>query len=301
MKDRSLIVSNYFGLAPWVWWHNRANPEKQAIVQHSQQALALSGLLLGCLVVFGLCFGLQQIILFASRDLFELLPLEITFYILGILLFLWLILWLWGLSSALRQRWSQVPLTAWIISKTGWLWLAALWTLFLQVSVIAALAITLHATLIMQAAKPQAEVYLLYDDMGYIPEEVFASGFYRVALAAQEKWGVGSVTLRPLTAASLQQALQTGRFVYVASHGAEGRIFLDQQTSLGPEDIKLELIGAALQYVYLSGCDTGYLADDWQRVLAPAEVKTFDRLSATSEHIIWLLLEGPRIISGLQD
>ena len=301
MKDWFLIVSNYFGLAPWVWLHNRANPEKKAIVQHSQQALALSNLLLGCLVVFGLCFGLQQVILFAAPDLFKLLPLEISFYILGILLFLWLFLWLWGLISATRRSGSQVPLTGRMTSKPGWLWLAALWTIFFQVSVIATLTVTFHATQIIQAAKPQAEVYLLYDDMGYIPEEVFASGFYRVALVAQEKWGRGSVKMMPLNAANLRQALQTGRFVYVASHGAEGRIFLDQHASLGPEDIKPDQIGAALQYVYLSGCDTGYLAHDWQRVLAPAEVKTFARLSATSEHIVWLFLDGPRIISALPD
>jgi hypothetical protein len=40
---------------------------------------------------------------------------------------------------------------------------------------------------------------------------------------------------------------------------------------------------------------------DWKRVFGSAEVKTFDRLSSTSEHIIWLLIDGPRIISALRD
>jgi hypothetical protein len=302
MKVWILKVGNYLGLAPLVWFLYGAKKEEKEIVQHSKQALALSLLFLCCLVIFLLCFILHQIILFASRDFFQLLPLEISFYILGVFLFLWLTLWLSGIISALRNnRLSAIPLVSWITGKNGLLWFAALWTIFFQVSVTATLAGAIHSTKIVQSARPQAEVYVLYDDMGYIPEWVFSLGFYRVSLTSFEKWGEGSVKMVPLTVANLNQALQSGRFVYVASHGAEGRIYLDNNTSLGPEGIKQEHVGAELQYVYLSGCDTGYLHTDWEKAFGAAEVKTFARLSSTSEHIIWLLIDGPKIISELQD
>ena len=301
MEDQLLKVSNYFGFAPLVWFLYGAKKEKKEIVQHSKQALALSFLFLCCLIVFLLFFILHQIVLFASRDFFKLLPLEISFYILGFFLFLWLILWLWGIISTTSNRWSELPLTSRITRKNGLLLFAALWTIFFQVSVTATIAIVFHSTQITQSTRSQVEAYMLYDDMGYIPEWVFSYGFYRVALVSLEKWGTGSVKIVPLNAENLKQAFQAGSFVYVASHGAEGRIYLDNSTSLGPEDIKQEHIGAELQYVYLSGCDTGYLDADWKRVFGSAEVKTFDRLSSTSEHIIWLLIDGPRIISALQD
>ena len=58
-------------------------------------------------------------------------------------------------------------------------------------------------------------------------------------------------------------------------------------------------ISASLQYVYLSGCDTGLKRAEWENALSPAYVKTFDRLSTTFEHIYWLVIKGPTVINSL--
>jgi hypothetical protein len=52
--------------------------------------------------------------------------------------------------------------------------------------------------------------------------------------------------------------------------------------------------GEDLRFVYNSTCDGGSKAEEWGRALAPAEVRTFDRLSAVAEHLLWLWSEGPR-------
>ena len=145
MEDWILKVSNYFGLAPFVWFLYGAKEGKKEIVQHSKQALALSFLFLCCLIVFFLSFILHQVVLFASRDFFKLLPLEISFYILGVFLFLWLILWLRGIISTTSDRLSELPLISRITRKNGLLLFAALWTIFFQVSLTATIAVVIHS------------------------------------------------------------------------------------------------------------------------------------------------------------
>jgi hypothetical protein len=52
--------------------------------------------------------------------------------------------------------------------------------------------------------------------------------------------------------------------------------------------------------VYNSACDSGSKAGEWEQALAPAEVRTFGRLSAVIEHLLWLWSEGPRRVREME-
>lgn len=106
--------------------------------------------------------------------------------------------------------------------------------------------------------------------------------------------------LVPLTKDTLNYALSNGRLVYIASHGAKGCVQIQGDELLWPQDIEGTQISSSLQYVYLSGCDTGLLHDEWEVAFKPAYVKTFDRLSTTIEHIYWLIIEGPKVVNSLE-
>lgn len=97
----------------------------------------------------------------------------------------------------------------------------------------------------------------------------------------------------------MEDALAKGRLLFIASHGAKGSILLPTGELFGPQDLEGMVMGDQLQYVYLSGCETGMLNSEWAQVFEPAEVKTFDRLSTTIEHIYWLLKSGRKIINTL--
>lgn len=300
MKKRLLNSCCYLGLAPVFWFRVDEEKETDDLVHHTHQALGLSFLLLCCFLIFIISFALHQFILFLSRDLFHAIPLEISFIVLGLLLVVWTVFWLWGFLSAIRNKSENIPLLTKIVKNKKLLRFSVYWTLFCQLSLIILVAVAIHSVNITTSDPQQSSVMMLYDDMGYIPEWVFSFGFHQVSLAANQKWGDGSVAVIPLTEQNLETAFQNGVLIYVASHGSEGRIFLTNGTPYWPSDVRKSEIGENLQYVYLSGCDTGFLASDWERAFFPAEVKTFPRLSSMSEHIFWLLFKGPKIIVSLK-
>jgi hypothetical protein len=59
-------------------------------------------------------------------------------------------------------------------------------------------------------------------------------------------------------------------------------------------------VGSDLQSVYIAGCYIGAMRDDWEKVLAPAKVIMYNRLSYVSEHVFWLLFNGPRAVMELK-
>ena len=300
MQKRMMNASNYIGLSPIFWLLKRDKGDGTELVHHNKQALALSFLFLGCFLIFFVSFVLHQIILFLSRELFKKILLEISFYIFGVFLLAWIILWLWGIVNAVRNDISPIPLTTRIVKNKKLLLISVGWTIYLQIATIALVGLAIHSVKVSHSESQISKAYMLYDDMGYIPEWVFSLGFYRVSLAANKLWGDDSVTIAPLTEKNLNNALENGVMIYIASHGSDGRIFLKDEIPYWPKDIDQSEVGEQLQYVYMAGCDTGFLKSEWESVFSPAKVKTFSRLSAASEHIIWLLFEGPKIISLLE-
>jgi len=300
VQERLLDISCYLGFAPIFWLLGSAQRKNSPARHHGQQALALSFLLFCAFLIFVVCFSLHQIILFLSRDLFLSLPLEISFYVLGGLLAVCLVLWLAGLVSAARGTALKIPFFSQITASKKLMLFSLVWTLFLQVCLVTIVAVAVHSTHLARAEVATADVYMLYDDMGYIPRWVFTFGFYRVSLAAIERWGDGSVVVAPLSGPALNQALQNGRLVYIASHGADGHILLLGHIPYWPRDVDRTSIGRRLQYVHMTGCETGLLRVAWAKAFAPAKVKTFDRLSSTAEHVLWLFVDGPKAIFTLE-
>ena len=54
-----------------------------------------------------------------------------------------------------------------------------------------------------------------------------------------------------------------------------------------------------LEFVYLTGCDSGAQETAWKNAFAPARVVTYNRLTSVFEHIWWLWVRAPRVVRGL--
>jgi len=144
--------------------------------------------------------------------------------------------------------------------------------------------------------KPAA-LYVLYDET-QAPRWVVTLLAFPMNHAANHRWGSGSVIVAPINRHSLREALAHGKVVYLATHGENGPM-LYREGSLGPQDVAQGMaVGSDLRLVYLAACHGGDMADQWKKVLAPAEVISYPRFSAHLEHAYWLWVRLPRFISG---
>lgn len=256
--------------------------------------LALVGVLYGVVAL-----SLSYILVF-HRTWYENTLLEPTLLTAVRWAFLaWLVFWFFSMYWALRGAWWPVPLLGGL-ARRKWVMRTALagYGVFMVVVLVVSAAV-IHASSLTERAWKPAPVYMLFDDMGIVPHWVFDLGFYPITLTATQKWGSGSVVVTPLTKESLAKSFREGRFVFVLSHGtAEG--LYTREFKVRPRNAAPDGTGAHLKFVYITGCDSGALGDEWQRVLAPAEVVTFDRLSAWIEHIYWLLFKGAEKVRSLE-
>ncbi|PKM58463.1 MAG: hypothetical protein CVU98_00815 [Firmicutes bacterium HGW-Firmicutes-3] len=294
MYGKLLNMSYYIGFIPVYWLVDAILHKKRKKSHHYLQALAINFLLFSSFLIFLICFGIHTFIIYFHRNLALTIPIELSFYIWGCLLLICLIIWLEGIVSAIIGRAPRISLFS-SLTRTRFLTvITALHHLF----VILIIIVAIHSSSIAQTEVEEAEIFLLYDDMGYIPRWVFTLGFYCDSIVAVNRWGDHSVAIVPLNKNTIDYALEKGRFIFVSSHGVNGYILLQDNIFYGPEDIE-NSISTRLQYVYLSGCDTGLKQEEWENALSPAYVKTFDRLSTTLEHFYWLIIKGPKVIDSL--
>jgi len=307
----------------------RDNPFVQ---QHANQALATILVLLivflgGCIYWLGLSY-----LLVYQRDLYERLPLlgDSSAPVRDVLLFaplllVWFLTWLSGLLRALFGSQRTLPIIGHLARRRLLLRLAFAGNTFVLAAAALTTALALHASSLTRDDDEPAAVYLLYDDMGAVPRWVMNLAFYRVSLAAQSRWGSGNVVVGTLDEHHLRLALRHGRFVCLACHGLDGeittaaglRIMPPPRAEAGATPVRglyvasldaehrwrpwmLLEAGPQLHLVYNSACDGGSKADEWQQALAPAEVRTFDRLSAVLEHLLWLWSEGPTRVRAME-
>jgi uncharacterized membrane protein len=329
-KARLLAVAFYLGLAPVLrpLGCRRDDPfVRHHAAQASMAILVLLAIFSGVLLYWAL---LTYLILY-QRELYERLPCPEGWPVpvrdgipQGIVLPAWLLVWAWGLVLAARGSGHALPLIGRLARRPRLLLLARVGEALLFVAVLLTTAAALHASSLTRDDDEPAPVYLLYDNMGFVPRWVWDLGFYRISLAATERWGRGSVVVAPLDEHHLRQALLHGRFVFLACHGRGGYIETSQlwvappspgpvteQTRRGVYVARREApdgtgpwteleVGGALQLVYNTACDGGNKAEQWEAGLAPAEVKTFARLSTTAEHIAWLWLVGPARVREIE-
>jgi hypothetical protein len=326
--NRLLAAAFYSGFAPWLklFRLGRGN----AFVQHHyRQAMGvlLVLLVLLLLAVLGLAYSVYLLIN-DPEDFRALSTFTAANAWNGTLLagFVgWLLVGLLGIGLALKGSVWPIPLVGRVAQSTCWVRTSLAGNCLLWSGVFLILGVAWHtATLIRDDDRP-ARVYFLCDDRPFesIPLWVRNLRFYRVALAAQDRWGPGSVVVAPLTEKTLKQALRHGRFVVLWGHGDDGVLITRDDGSVQP-------LGAApaegakgkpgsllitsrgrmkivfpdpkkLQFVYITGCNAGVKAADWEGAFAPAEVITFPRYSGGMEHILWALVAAPRRLEDIKE
>jgi hypothetical protein len=300
-KDRIFAFSGYLGLAPLYALHRKDRDAFAAL--HLASALMLGVCVALLAVVFFLLLVLLSLAMVFARPVFEAIPMErLALDLWGALWLLWAFAWFLGMYRALRGRVPAAPgvekAAARIAATQTWRPVAGIVLAFYAVLVLLGAA-AWRGSVLANANPVSAKVYMLYDDMGWVPRWVFALGFYRVTDAADAAWGRGSTAITPLTETSLATALKHGQYIFVASHGDETG-FYNRERWFTPEDVAALEQNPRPQFIYITGCDTGHLAKRWEEALEPARTVTFNRLSATLEHAIWLWLRGPAIVDGLQ-
>ena len=152
---------------------------------------------------------------------------------------------------------------------------------------------TLHASSIAGTNVTAAPVYYLYETRGFEMLGEWGPKFicYRVSLAARSRWGSGSTVVAPMTKANLDTAVRHGRFVVLIGHGASGALMTSDNFVIWPHTCAAP--GRELQFIYLSACEGGEKASEWNQRFKPAEVVTFDRTTGGIEHLWWFWFNAP--------
>ena len=117
--------------------------------------------------------------------------------------------------------------------------------------------------------------------------------FFQSPRRASETLGPDSVCVCKLTREAFKQAFSSGEFIFLATHGAgPGRIYADRMT-YGATFASEASDGNRPYFIYLTACGLSKDDDSWNRAFPETEVVSFDRWSATVEHIWWLYSDGP--------
>ena len=135
---------------------------------------------------------------------------------------------------------------------------------------------TIRSNKLAQNTQKPAKVYMLYDNMGFVPHCIFPLGFYQILRAAIKKWRYGHVAIEPITNESLKEAIKNATMIFLSVHGDlssgefAGMFHFANQTrdkfyGYGPDQIKEIGIGENLKFIYLAHCNGGKLKEEWPR------------------------------------
>jgi hypothetical protein len=315
-------VACYLGLASLLWFSGASRQQNPLLKHHLLYSLAFSFLTIWWFVFFVVLNAAIYVIYVylwgwkLSAGTIEFLEQSVTWVenVISLVTVIAMIAWIVSLVAAWRGRRQSIPFISRISTNQGAIRLSVYWTLMLDVLFIILVFISARSARIVNTSAEKADVYVLYTVGGYIPTEslytaytpprwTIAVAFYPLLRAGMEKWGDQSVSILPLSEGSFNEAIQNGRFVFVASHGGSApgsfTISYNPYQSFSPFDVRPGTAGERLQYVYFGGCDTGDLRADWEQVLAPSEIKSFDRVSFVSEHLLWVWFKSPGVIERL--
>lgn len=323
-KTRILCVASYFGLAPLLWLSGVAYQHNRSLKHHTQHSLAFSFILL-CFL--GVDLITDRIQYWFMTDLwkptmaeFNLVALPMytlsQFIAFGCVLFaVWIVIsWFVSTVGAWRGKTPSIPGISWVASQFQMIRIAVYWSLLVQLAFALLIGLIFQSIQLAKSLPSSGDVYVLYTQGGYIPIDglyqtytppqwAVTLAFYPLVHAAMEKYGVDSVTVLPLSEASFNEALHTGRFIFVASHGgySPGAFTISNQPykEFAPADVSAANVGEQLEFAYFAGCWTGTLESDWRQVLGLDDAIMFDRLSYVEEHMLWVWFKSPAVIRGL--
>jgi hypothetical protein len=320
-KERALAIACYFGFAPFLWLRGIEQQKNSHLQRHYRYSLSVSLLFIFILLATAITDALgyiyaTQILNPDPNELDALFGLVTIFDWIGNIIFLtWILTWLIGLVNALRGQTTNIPILSALTRRAGWMKLSLAWGFAFRAGMILLILIAAHGSLLAAKTGSSPQVYILYTTGGYIPTKelwaaytpprwTFSLFFYPMVAAASAKWGSGSVAIEPLTDVTFRDAIRNGKFVFVASHGGhEPGSFsyaFDPYQGFLPSHLQPGDAGPQLRYVYFAACYAGYLDADWKQVLAPAEVKTYSRISYVEEHFVWVWLNGLKIVSAME-
>lgn len=294
-RQRGQATLLYCGLTPlyYVFPRRRDCP---FLEHHFRQASAIIALVLAVAAIFVLSIATLSYVLVFHRSWYEDLHLEV--YVLGALRKLFLALavfWLFGLLMALLGGARQMPIVYRLGARRWVARTAAFGLLAIYLALIALLPLAAHASSLVPQNRDVGEVYMVYEDNGVFPRWLFALAFYPMAQAARQVYGPDAPVLIEISREAVENSVAHGRVVYVGSHGTSRGLMLRDDWLL-PGEFKDAPKNPGLRLVYLSGCDSGDQRDAWEKAFAPAEVITYDRLSAVLEHVWWLWFRGPDVV-----
>jgi hypothetical protein len=235
----------------------------------------------------------REDIYFAIRvDAIQSILFKTTFAILLLLTAL-------SIFHALNGKSSKVPILS-RVSKNAWLPVSMLVIFVTCLALLLTITCFSYYSLsITPRSNDDAKVYMLYDDGGYAPRWLFTLGFLPVTTKASNLLGPNSICVCKLTNDTFKQAFSKGKFIVLATHGAgPGMIYADRQIYKATDALKASNGNQPL-FVYLTGCNVGEDNNFWAEAFPQTEVVSFNRWSATVEHIGWLFSEAPDKLESL--
>ncbi len=324
-NTRILSLLSYLGLAPFFWFFSSLYRGNGLFKHHLYYSLALSFANL-CVLVIQILVGVIFIELFGFGLLSPSQTLtgssqsiRITFQLFnGGLLIIGIVLsivWCICLQDALLGRARRLPVISQIASVKWALDLAVYSSFLGYFASLVLIGIGVDSSEIANAKHETADVYVLYTVGGYIPAQglyetytppnwAVTMAFYPLVRAGMEKFGDDRVSVLPLSEATFNEAIHSGRFIFIASHGGVTPGTFAVSTSplkeYGPSNVPRGYVGNQLQFVYFAGCDAGRLESDWRRALGVEDAIMFDRISYVGEHLLWVWSESPGVIAGLK-
>ena len=224
--SRILAVGFYLGLAPFLKLLRLGNGDPH-VQHHSRQALVLLLVPWTMLLVAlgGLAYSTYLLVYrpeVFSNSTTTPAGVIATYAFAGVF-WVWLLVWLLGVVFAITGS-PPDPNSRRIAKGKTWVLVSLVSNSLLWVGAFLMLAAAWHTASLIRSGGGPAPVYVLHDDRPFetVPLWVRNLRFYRIALAATDKWGPGSIVVASLTEDNLKQALRHGRFVVLWGHGIQG-------------------------------------------------------------------------------
>jgi len=298
-QARGVAFSLYLGVAPWFWFSTRRRSDP-FVEHHFRQALGIFLLLFIVTVVFIVVVAALSYTMIHQRVLYDQTHPEPRLMSLTRKLFLcWMVFWIYGAGLAVAGSVRDMPIVAFLARRSLAIGVTAVLLVMVELTAAGVFPVVVHAARLARQDAAPGKAYLIYEDINRFPRWLFTFGFYRISLAAREKWGPDSVVALRMTEEHVRRALREGHFVFIGSHGL-ARGLLAGKGLITPEDVARMDKNSRLQFVYLTSCDSGTQQKAWEEAFAPAKVVTYDRLTAVVEHISWLWFRGPDVVRGLE-
>ncbi len=269
-------------------------------VFYTKQAMVLWGCLGIILIMIVAIAGVYSVVVIQFPDIYQQYELEGWFISISRKIFLcWLIFWFFGFIWGVLGIERGLPLVSKLIVNKFLFIFTLISNLVVMIFFILGVVLLVWSNILLNPSKELSHpvVYVLYDDLDYLPEWIFDIGFFPVIKASVDKFGRGSVALQVINKLSLAEALKHGHILLLATHGTEEGI-LSKGGLIKPTDVMAMERNPNLKYVYLSGCRGGAIKSSWREAFSPAEVFAYDRMTATFEHIIWFWYSAPKLIRG---